>query len=337
MINYSEPHITPADIKAMNDPVKRGQFDPARIEDSFRDSLAARLGLPRDWVMLTNSASSALELLYLHYRPERVKAPVLTWPASYTFAPVEKRLLCDVDDNGILLSSGSIGSGQGTMVVLVELWGRRLTRDEILAHRLGADYLILDSAQNILSPEIKELLNTGLVDAVVNSFGPIKQLTTGRGGAVFCKDGWKLHMLMHHGVVDGQPLHALGRNACMTEPAAALGLSQLVRFDKMQDHRQNLLMEYNEMLGVRMMTKVGDYSGHLAVMECNDVDHKNMVIQKLFEKGFKTTTHYQLPQYVDPSGCPNAAELSALVLTLPCHMGVKVKDVREIAKIVVEV
>jgi dTDP-4-amino-4,6-dideoxygalactose transaminase len=111
------------------------------------------------------------------------------------------------------------------------------------------DTVILDAAHNILNPFYKPGLSA---HAVCYSFGPLKQITTGRGGAVVgpfvAADRRRVEAYIHSGTVNHCGVYKRGRNLRMTEPAAALGLAQLRRLPEMQRTRKDILQMYESHL-----------------------------------------------------------------------------------------
>ena len=94
----------------------------------------------------------------------------------------------------------------------------------------------------------------GFGQSAVFSFFPNKQMTTGEGAMIACRDAAiaaRLRVLRNQGVGEGGTglVHEeLGYNYRMTELSAALGLSQLRRIEEMLEMREAVAGLYRERL-----------------------------------------------------------------------------------------
>ena len=81
MIPYSKPNTTDREIWAdVMSTLKSGQIDPGRKHEEFRSRLADLWDVPLNWVLLTNSCTTALTLALRDYMS--ICAPILTWPSE---------------------------------------------------------------------------------------------------------------------------------------------------------------------------------------------------------------------------------------------------------------
>jgi UDP-4-amino-4,6-dideoxy-L-N-acetyl-beta-L-altrosamine transaminase len=163
-------------------------------------------------------------------------------------------------------------------------------------------------------------------DSSTFSFHPVKQLTTGEGGAVTTNDQeiyHKIMLLRNHGMTRessaftnpggaAEPwyyeMHELGYNYRITDIQAALGLSQFRKLDSFVARRREIARIYDQAFAgsdiIRPLYSSPDSSYHLYVLL---IDYEALgtsrgeFMKKLFAKGIGTQVHYipvnQQPYY----------------------------------------
>jgi UDP-4-amino-4,6-dideoxy-N-acetyl-beta-L-altrosamine transaminase len=169
-------------------------------------------------------------------------------------------------------------------------------------------------------------------DLAVFSFHPVKQMTTGEGGAVLTNDAElarRLRLLRSHGIEhepahfvgtdtqeDGHfkpwlgQQHMLGFNYRMTDIAAALGLSQLKKLDRFLARRRAIARRYDEAFAklppIRLLQSApGERarSAHHLYIAWFDFGAmrttRTAVMTKLAERGVGSQVHY-MPVYHHP-------------------------------------
>ena len=236
-----------------------------------------------------------------------------------------------------------------------------------LQEKLGRIAVIADAAHSFGAKQKGEMSGS-IADFSSFSFHAVKNLTTAEGGAVTWKeiDGVNSDEIYQHLMtlsLHGQTKDALAKTKLgaweydiispaykcnMTDIAAALGLSQLKRYDSMLERRKELINMYNEMLSdldVHILQHYGnDYesSGHLYLVRLNGKDEKfrNEVIIKMAEQGVATNVHYKpLPMMTayknlgfDIKDYPNAFEMYKNEVTLPLNTLMSDDDVKYVCE-----
>ena len=166
-------------------------------------------------------------------------------------------------------------------------------------------------------------------DLAVFSFHPVKQITTGEGGAVLTNDpelARKLKLLRSHGI-EHEPVHfvgddtkesgrfkpwlgqqhMLGFNYRMTDIQAALGLSQLKKLDRFLERRRAIALRYDEAFAklppIRPLQSAPQErarSGHHLYIAWFDFGAirttRTAFMTKLAERGIGSQVHY-MPVY----------------------------------------
>ena len=202
-----------------------------------------------------------------------------------------------------------------------------------------------------------------IADFTAFSFHAVKNLTTAEGGALCWRTipgiaddeiYRRLQLLSLH----GQSKDALAKTKLgaweydivgtyykcnMTDVAAAIGLSQLARYDGMLARRREIISRYDAALaplGVKTLEHYTDTytsSGHLYLSRVPGIDAaaRGEIIEKMAERGVACNVHYKpLPLHTayralgfDIADYPNAYAHFANEITLPLHTCLSDEDV----------
>ena len=202
-----------------------------------------------------------------------------------------------------------------------------------------------------------------VADFTCFSFHAVKNLTTGEGGAVTWKPNsaldndeiYRQYMLLS---LHGQNKDALAKTKAgaweydiiypaykcnMTDIMAALGLSQLGRYDKLLARRREIAEIYNsglKNLNIQTLphiTENAKSSCHLYITRLLGKDEKfrNKFIENMASVGISTNVHYKsLPMFTayknigfDVKDFPNAYDVYANEVTLPLHTLLKNEEI----------
>ena len=202
------------------------------------------------------------------------------------------------------------------------------------------------------------------------SFHAVKNLTTAEGGAVTWKDIngidneeiYKQYMLFS---LHGQNKDALAKTKAgaweydivglwykcnMTDIHAAIGLSQIKRYDWILKRRKEIIEYWDNAFENIPVETVSHYtaeyssSGHLYPIRLlgKGEEERNKFIEKMAELGVSTNVHYKpLPMHTgyqklgfDIKNYPNAYEQYKNVVTLPLHTKLSDEDVSYVAECV---
>lgn len=181
------------------------------------------------------------------------------------------------------------------------------------------------------------------------SFHPVKNITTGEGGAVLTRDpdlAEKLALLRTHGITRDPgrmrehhggwyyEMHDLGLNARLTDLQAAIGLAQLARLEAWRRRRLALVERYDQ--GLRDLPAVATQARpagedrtcwHLMIVRSS---RRDALYRGLHEAGILAQVHYipvhLQPYYRDrfgtgPGDHPRAERHYAETISLPLYPG----------------
>ena len=223
-----------------------------------------------------------------------------------------------------------------------------------LQEALGRIAILADAAHSFGASR-GGIMSGSLADFTSFSFHAVKNLTTAEGGAVTWKnipgvedeEIYKNYMLLS---LHGQTKDALNKNSrggweydillpgykCnMTDMAAALGLSQLKRYESILSRRAQLIAFYDSAFAGSRITPIkhfdNDYksSGHLYITRIESVgeQERNQLIDRLAQNGVAANVHYKpLPMLTayknlgfDIKDYPNAYNMYKNEITLPLN------------------
>ncbi|MBE6942520.1 MAG: DegT/DnrJ/EryC1/StrS family aminotransferase [Ruminococcaceae bacterium] len=203
-----------------------------------------------------------------------------------------------------------------------------------------------------------------LADFSSFSFHAVKNLTTAEGGALTWRnisgiDNEAIYKQLQLLSLHGQSKDALAKTKLgaweydivgpwykcnMTDVAAAIGLSQLKRYDSMLARRKEIIGRYDaalKPLGVEMLDHYNEKhqsSGHLYLSRIPGItlEQRNEIITKMAERGIACNVHYKpLPMHsayknlgFDIKDYPNAYAHFANEISLPLHTCLTDEQVR---------
>lgn len=195
------------------------------------------------------------------------------------------------------------------------------------------------------------------------SFHAVKNFTTSEGGALTWKtipgiDNDDIYKKLQLFSLHGQNKDALAKTKAgaweydvvgtyykcnMTDIAAAIGLAQMQRYQKMLEKRKNIIKKYDEaflpmgLLPLKHYTDEYSSSGHLYIIRIPYIDEKtrNEIIEEMAKRGIATNVHYKpLPMHTaykelgfNINDYPNAFNKYKNSITLPLYTKLTDDDV----------
>lgn len=380
-ILFSPPDIREEDIRQVAEVLRSGWITTGEKTRSFETRLSAYCGSGETLCVSSATAALELTLRLLGIGPgDEVITSAYTYTATASAAlhtGADIRLAdtspgsCVPDPRTVLrmvncrtkaiigVDIGGIPWDYGSMRRLLEREKRR-SFDSPILRELGRPAVIADAAHSLGA--VREGNRSGtLADFTCFSFHAVKNLTTGEGGAVTWRTGLgddaRIHQKLRRLSLHGQSRNAYEKlhtggweydilepayKCNMTDMAAALGLSQLDRYEELLARRRNLALRYNQRLNSYMLPlqtdeAIPDSACHLYIVRLPGKTQvqRDEIIRRLWDKGIASNVHYKpLPMMTAyrrlgfvPGDFPQACGYYQNQLTLPLHTGMSEEDV----------
>ncbi|MFK4083868.1 aminotransferase class I/II-fold pyridoxal phosphate-dependent enzyme [Kribbella sp. NPDC020789] len=362
MLPYGRQSISAADIAAVTAVLQGDWLTTGPAVTAFEEAISKLAGGHR--AVSCTSGTAALHIAYaaLGVGPgDEVVTTPMTFVATASCAALlgARVVFADVDPETALLDPAAVAAvttERTKVIAAVDYAGQAADYAALqpLADAVGARTLA-DAAHSIGGSAGGRPVGD-LADVTTMSFFPTKNLTTGEGGAVVCKDpavGQRAHEFHFIGLVrdperfeivdEGpwhQEVHEYGVNYRLTDLGAALGLSQLERLAAFKARRAEITARYTEALGevAGLRTPVQragvDPAWHLYPVRVLD-GRRREIFEGMRAAGIGVQVNY-IPVYWHPvfarqgyprGLCPNAEAFYAEELSLPLYPDLTDNDV----------
>jgi UDP-4-amino-4-deoxy-L-arabinose-oxoglutarate aminotransferase len=234
----------------------------------FEEAFCARLGV--EHAIAVNSATAGLHLAVrtLDLEPDdEVIVPSLTWAATSNVVELcgGRTVFAEVDPDTLCLDPEDVRARiteHTRAIILVHFAGQPADLDAFRALADEHGLSIIEDAAHAVGARHGEDEIGSASELVVFSFHPNKNLTTGEGGMIICRDperARRLRLLRFHGVSKdtwmrfkkgGTPQYEVeepGWKYNMLDLQAAIGLVQLGKLDGFNARRRELAGRYDEL------------------------------------------------------------------------------------------
>jgi len=333
MINYGKQSIDKKDIKAVMDVLSSDWLTQGPKVEEFEQAFANYCG--SKYAVAVCNGTAALHLANLAIGTD-ITTNVITTPITF-LATTNSVIYAgghpvfgDISDGSFTLNPEKVKElAEGAIgfkgIIPVHLGGVVCDMESLKQIADENNYWVIEDACHALGG--KWLDKTGKMhtvgdcsysDMTIFSFHPVKQITTGEGGAITTNDKSiyeKLLLLRSHGMTKDENLlkenhggwyyemHELGFNYRMTDIQAALGIEQLKKNDEWVKKRRKIVSNYDEAFKiVEQLTpqqhpdENSKYSYHLYIIQC---EMRAELFRYLKENDVNTQVHY-IPIHLQP-------------------------------------
>lgn len=356
MIPYGRQSISQEDIDAVVSALTSDFLTQGPAVERFEKALASYCGA--NYAVVVSNGTTALHTAYaalgLSVGDEIITSP-MTFAATSNAALWQgaKPVFVDIED-----STGNIDvelieahiTPKTKVIAPIDYTGRPVNLEKISAIAKKHGLFVVEDACHAIGASYKGKKIGSISDLTIFSFHPVKNITTGEGGAILTNDEtlykkmktFATHGIHRDGFVRESPgawyheMQELGMNYRMTDIQAALGESQLKRLDTFLAKRVHLVQRYNDALknSLNLILPPLDSeeikSGwHLYVVRfTGSCEGKRAeIFQKLRDKGILVQVHY-IPVYRHPyyeslgykqGLCPKAEAFYEACVSLPLY------------------
>ena len=266
---FSKPTIEEDEIAEVVESLRSGWVTSGPKVVQFEKMFRERLGV--EHAVAVNSATAGLHLAVaaLGLKPgDEVIVPSLTWAATANvvelcggrtvFGDVEPETLClDPDDVARRITERT------RAIIPVHFAGQPVDMDAFRALCATHHLALIEDAAHALGTEYRGVEIGASESVAVFSFHPIKNITTGEGGMIVCRDDEladRYRLLRFHGVSKdawkryhrgGTPRYDIvepGWKYNMLDIQAALGIHQFQKLDRFNRRREELAERYTRLL-----------------------------------------------------------------------------------------
>ena len=350
------------DNRAVNKVLQRGMdwaIGPEIAE--FEKKLASYIGTK--YCIAFNSGTSAghAALLAININSGEVIVPSFTFisTANWPLMVNAKPKFVDIEEENFGLNPERVKSEitKNTKAIIPIHYGG-LPCKIIEINRIARNKKIplIEDCAEALGTKIKGVSVGTFGQMSIFSFAPNKILTTGEGGAI-CTDSRKifekLQLIRSHGRLINENYFktsqspnyiSIGYNWRMSSMAAALGLSQFDKLDRIiQLRRRHARFYVSKLKKINEIKLPDEPKDHLHVYQLFTIQLKNNLIRHklqkfLASKGIMTKVFFEpihLSKFYKKSGfgkksLPNTEKISQTVLSLPIFPGLKSEEIRHI-------
>jgi len=357
IIKIATPIFGKEEIEAVSDVLKSGKLVQGEKVKFFEEQFAKYVGV-KHAIAVTNGTIAldlALKALKIHEGDE-VITPAFSFVASSNCILYQgaKPIFIDIEPKTFNIDCTDAAkriTKKTKAVILVHLFGQTVDIDEFEEIAQNHGIILIEDASQAHGAEYKGRKAGSMTKIGCFSFYPTKNMTTGEGGAITTNDreiADEIRLLRDHGQKGKYDHVILGYNYRMTEMAAAIGLVQLAKLDKMNDIRIKnaaLLTEHIQKISGLTPPYVNKERKHVfcqyvVKVEKNYPMKRDALIEHLKKKGIETSVHYPKPinkqtLYMDlgygKKTYVDAEEASERVLSIPVHPLVTKEDIKYIA------
>jgi perosamine synthetase len=259
-IPVAEPQITEQDIFMVNDALKSGWISSAgKYLDLFEEQWSAYCGMPYGIAVSNGSVALDVAIALLDLQPgDEVIMPSFTIisPAQSVVRAGGIPVLVDSDPETWQMDVTQLESkvtSRTKAILVVHIYGHPAEMDTVLDVARKFNLTVVEDAAEVHGAEYKGRKCGGLGDISTFSFYANKLITTGEGGMVLVRSSEMAERARSLRNLCFQKkkrfLHdELGYNFRLTNPQAAMGVSQIQRIESIVDRKRSIAASYNELL-----------------------------------------------------------------------------------------
>jgi len=348
-IPLSRPSISQTEIDAVCEVMRSGWLSHGAYNGLFEAAFAESIGVPHAVSM--NSCTSALEIaLRVAGIGGEVVLPSFTWVASANAVVTSGAtpVFCEVDRATRNVTADTVAATltpRTEAVMVVHFGGQICAMEDIVELCSRRGLLLIEDSAETLGAHWRGR-PAGSFGMGCFSFFPTKNITTGEGGMLTCRDAefaQKARALISHGIASTTEQREMsdrpwwraadfaGHNYRLSNILAAIGYHQLQRLAEMNGRRVALAARYDKALAkvpqIRL-PQVTDGATHVYQMYTVQTPGsiRDAIVAGLRQVGIGASVHFDPPVHLHPfyrtlgwreGQLPVTEDLARSVLSLP--------------------
>ena len=359
MLIQTEPFIDSKDIKFITKVINRKYVTEDKFTKDFEDKVKKYTG--SKYAIAVNNWTSGIFccLKAMNIGPgDEVIVPNMTFIATsnaviMTGATV---VLCEVNYHNMCIDTDKIKkliNKKTKAVIPVHLYGNYCDMQELMKLKKKHNFFIIEDAAQAYGVRYKGKHVGNFGDCGGFSFYGNKILTTGEGGMIITNNkslAKKIYQIKNHGrAKKGIFYHKkIGFNFMFTELQAALGISQLYKFKKILNKRDEIFKAYCKNIDNKNLIKFYLENKYIKPLHwfVNITSSKILKIQNLLKKENIQTRRVFYPLNLQPCyknsklvknlnhNFDVSKKIFQNVISLPTFHNIKLKEIKKISKII---
>jgi perosamine synthetase len=364
MIPVFKPSYDQREIEALRGPFESGWIGLGPKTKEFEERFAKYIGA--DYAIGLNSATAALHLALMVAEVEG--GEVITTPM--TFVSTNMAILynnaipvfADIEEDTLNIDVKEIEKRIGPRtkaIIVVHYGGHACDMDPIMEIARHRGIKVIEDAAHACGGEYKGRKCGSIGDVGCFSFHAVKNLATGDGGMITCRNAQydaRLRKLRWVGIskdtwnrseIENKyswfyTVEEMGYKYHMNDITAAIGLVQLEKLDGLNQRRREIVKIYNESftdlewLETPVSKEYAKSALHNYVVKVNDRDQ---FIQYLQDRGISSSVHYFPNHLYDlfkdyRTPLPKTERVWKRIVTLPLYPDMREEDVNKVVKTV---
>jgi len=375
MYNYGKHYIDNEDVKQVTNILNNENFlTCGRKVNEFETSICKYTKCK--YTCVVNSCTSALHLACLALdisKDDEVIIPAISFAASSNCVLYcgGKPVFCDINKFTMNIDIDKIETlitPRTKAIIIVDFAGQVNDYNRILKIKEKYNLTIIEDAAHSIGAKYNDKYVGNIVDLTTFSFHPVKNMTTGEGGAITTNDETlykKIKLLRSHGltkdfnernnnVSHDYDIVSLGYNYRICDILCALGISQINKLNSFVNKRKDLVSYYNSKIKTSILNEYIeplelklDSSHHIYIIKIKDTDmiNRDLLYKKLHERNIKVNVHYK-PIYLftlyknlgfKQGLCPIAEDTYKRIITLPLYYELNKNDINIILDKLLEI
>lgn len=356
MIQISKPHIELKEKKNILEVLDSGFIVQGQKVKKFEEKFSKLCGTRFGAAVNSGTAAihAALNALGIKEGDEVITVP-FTFIATVNPIIMQKAkpVFVDVNEDTFDINTEKIEdkiTDKTKAIIAVDLYGQIYDVDKLNRIAKRHNMFVIEDACQAVNAEYNGKKAGSFGDMGCFSFYATKNITTGEGGMVTTNSESLIEsvkMFRNHGQSTTRyEYHSLGYNYRMTDLAAAIGLAQLEKIDRLTNKRienaQKLTegFKYLDFIQTPVIKKGAKHVFHQYTLKVKD-GRRNELMGHLKKNKINCSVYYPKPLHLfftnlmyKEGDFPVAEKLSKEVLSLPVHPLLKEEEINRIINII---
>ncbi len=347
MIPISKTIIGKEELKAVKEVLESGMLAQGDVVKELEDKFAAYIGV--DYAIATNSGTAALHTALAAIGIKNGDEVITTSfsffsTASCVLMQNAKPVFVDIEPRTYNINQSEIEdkiSERTKAIIPVHLYGQPCKMKEIMDIAEGHNLNVIEDAAQAHGAEYDGKKVGSIGDIGVFSFYATKNMITGEGGMITTNDertAERARIIRNHGQRERYIHECLGYNYRMTNIAAAIGLAQIKKLDKLNERRISNAEYYNKRLNADK-SYIAPGVKHVFHQYTVRAKERDRFAEHLEKNGVGYGIYYPVPLPSQPlfnsGGFFREAEVASKeVVSIPVHPSLSKEDVKRVVEVV---